>query len=46
VDWIEYNGMDNVYYHQGNVNITSTFDINNNPIDGTAQSASKTYIID
>ena len=46
VDWINYNGMDNVYYVQSDFDITSSFDINTNPVDGLSDTASKTYIIE
>jgi hypothetical protein len=47
IDWINYNGMDNVYYKKAtNVTIWSLFDINTNPIDWLSDTASKTYIIE
>ena len=47
-DWINYNGMDNVYYVQTlNYIIDGSFDINKNPTDTSlTDTASKTYIID
>jgi hypothetical protein len=38
--------MDNVYYVQSDFDITSSFDINTNPVDGLSDTASKTYIIE
>ena len=45
-DWVNYNGMDNVYYINWNYPIDSLFDVNKNPIDNSQDTASKTYIID
>jgi hypothetical protein len=46
VDWVNYNGMDNVYYVQSDFDITSIFDINTNPINRLSDTESKTYIIE